>query len=116
MKPEAVENLQNLFVALVIGLVLPPAIGFRFGFWVTKASADRTTNEAVLAAQTTICVAQFTSAPNYQERLKEYKALDYSAKSAFFEKGNWGRMPGEEKGRTAVMEACGKQLEALAQK
>ena len=116
MKPEAMVNLQNAFIALVIGLVLPPAIGFGFGLWVTKASSDRMANEAVLTPQATICVAQFTSAPNYQERLKEYKALDYSAKSAFLEKGNWGKMPGEEKARNAVTEACGKQLEALAQK
>ena len=116
MKPEAMENLQNGFIALVVGLALPPAIGFGFGFWVTKASADRMTNEAVLTAQATICVAQFTSAPDYQERLKEYKTLDYSAKSAFVEKGNWGKMPGEAKASNAVMEACARKLEALAQK
>ena len=116
MKPETVVTLQNGLIVLVIGLGLPPAIGFGFDFWVTKASADRMVNEAVLKVQTTICVAQFTSAPNYQERLKEYKALDYSAKRAFFEKGNWAKMPGEEKAGDAVMQACASKLEALAQK
>lgn len=116
MKPEAVQTLQNGFIALAIGLALPPAIGFGFGLWVTKADADRSVNEAVLSAETTICVAQFTGAPGYQERLKEYKALDYTAKSAYFERGNWGRMPGEEKARKGVMEACASKLDALAQK
>lgn len=116
MKPETMEKLQNGFIILFVGLVIPPAIGFGFGLWVTKDRADRMLNEAVLAAHTTICVAQFTSAADYQERLKEYKVLDYSAKRAFFEKGNWAKMPGEQKARDAVVQACASKLEALTQK
>ncbi len=113
MTPEASNNLQNLAIALFIGLALPPAIGFGLGLWVTKDSAERMVNEAALTARTTICVAQFTNAPNYQQRLKEYKALEYSAKRTFLEKGNWARMPGEEKPSDAVKESCAGKLEAL---
>ena len=116
MTPETSNNFQNLVIALLIGLILPPAIGFGIGFWVTKSSADRKINEAVMTVRTTICVAQFTNAPNHQERLKEYMALDYSAKRSFIEKGGWARMPGEEKASDAVKEACAGKLEALTQK
>ncbi len=112
MTPEGSNNLQNLTIALFIGLALPPAIGFGLGLWVTKDSAERMLNEAVLTARTTICVAQFTNAPNYKERLKEYMALDYSAKRTFLEKGGWAKMPGEDKASDAVTQACSGKLEA----
>lgn len=116
MKPETVEKVQNGAICLFLGVVLPIAIGFGGGFWVTKGTAERMANEALLTARGKICVAQFTNAPNYQERLKEYKALDYSARGAFIEKGGWGKMPGEEKASDAVKEACARGLEALMQK
>ena len=84
MTPEKSDHLQNLVISLFIGLALPPAIGFGMGFWVTKDNAARMANEAVLTAETTSCVAQFTNAPNYQDRLKEFEAMDYSAKQDFF--------------------------------
>lgn len=116
MTPERSIKYQNLVIALFIGLALPPALGFGTGFWVTKGSAEQKVNEAVLTVRTTICVAQFTNAPNYQERLKEYKALEYSARSTFLEKGGWAKMPGEEKASDAVTQACSGKLEALTQK
>ena len=116
MTPQSTDNLQNLAIALFIGLALPPAIGFGTGLWLTKDSAEMKTNEAVLTVRTNICVAQFSSAPNVQERLKEYKALEYSAKRTFLEKGGWAKMPGEDKASDAVKEACAGKLEALAQK
>ena len=116
MTPEASNNYQNLAIALFIGLALPPAIGFGLGLWVTKDTAEQQVNQAVLMARTTICVGQFTNAPNYQERLKEFMALDYAAKRTFLEKGGWAKMPGEEKASDAVTDACSGKLEALTQK
>ena len=116
MTPELSDKYQNLTIALLIGLALPPTLGFGTDYWVTKNSAERKVNEAVLATQATICVAQFTNAPNYQERLKEYKVLEYSARSTFLEKGGWAKMPGEEKASDAVKQACSGKLEALTQK
>ena len=116
MKPETVEKLQYGTIGLFLGLALPAAIGFGVGLWVTKGAAERMANEAVLTARAKICVAQFTNAPNYQERLKEYKALDYSGRGAFIEKGGWGKMPGEEKASDAVKESCARGLEVLMEK
>jgi len=116
MSPETVEKIQNGAIAAFLGVVIPIAIGFGTGFWITKGAAEQMVKEAVLTVRTTICVAQFTNAPNYQERLKEYKALDYTARGAFLEKGGWGKMPGEEKAGDAVKEACARGLEVLIQK
>ena len=116
MTPETSNNFQNLVIALLIGLILPPAIGFGIGIWVTRDSAERKANEAVMTVRTTICVAQFTNAPNYQVRIKEFVAADYTAKRTFLEKGGWAKMPGEEKASDNVKDACSGKLEALAQK
>lgn len=116
MKPETVEKVQNGAIAAFLGVVVPIAIGFGSGFWVTKGTAEQMAKDAAMTVRTTICVAQFTNAPNYQERLKAYKALDYTARGAFLEKGGWGKMPGEEKASGAVMEACSRGLEVLVQK
>jgi hypothetical protein len=116
MKPETSQKVQNAFLAAMAGLVVPLLIGFGGGFWVTKGDAQRMANEALLGARAKICVAQFTDAPNYQERLKEYKALDYSGRGAYLQKGGWARMPGEEKANDTVKESCARGLEALLQK
>ena len=116
MKPETSEKVQNGIIGVILGVAVPLAIGFGGGFWVTKGDAERMANTAVLTTRANICVGQFTNAPNYQERLKEYKALDYSGRGTFIEKGGWGKMPGEEKASDAVKEACGMGLEALMQK
>ncbi len=115
MTPEASNNYQNLVIALFIGLALPPALGFLTGFWVTRDNAAQKVNEAVLTARTTICIAQFINSPNYQEGLKQYLGLDYSAKGNFLEKGGWAKMPGEQKANDAVKEACARKIESLTQ-
>ena len=113
MTPEATDKLQNLAIVLFIGLALPPALGFGLNFWVTKESSDLKISEAVLTTRTAICVAQFANSPNYQERLKGYMTLDYSAKRSFLVKGGWARMPGEEKASDTVTDACSGKLDTL---
>ena len=116
MKPETSQKVQNIFLATIVGVAVPLAIGFGGGFWVTKGDAERMANEAALAARAKICVGQFTDAPNYQARLKEFSALDYSARGAFIDKGGWARMPGEKEVKDAVKQSCGSALDALVQK
>lgn len=111
---EKSDRNQNLAIALMIGLALPPAVGFGTGLWVTKDDAARKLDAAVVAARTTICVAQFNAAPNAKARLATYKDMEYGARATFFEKGGWDKMPGEEKAQDSVTRACGEQLDALA--
>ena len=113
MTPENTNKLQNMFLALVIGLIVPPAIGFGTGLWVTKDSAERKASEDRVAAYSAMCVVQFNSAPNAAARLKEYKALEYSAQSTFLEKGGWAKVPGEEKASDEILRACSERLGKL---
>jgi len=116
MKPETAMQIKYGAMGLFVGVILPITIGFEGGFWFTKRTSEQMANAAVLTARATICAAQFTKTPNYQEKLKEYKALDYAGRGAFIEKGGWGKMPGEEKASDAVKEACARRLEALMEK
>jgi hypothetical protein len=115
MKSESKEKAQNAVLAAVLGAIIPVAIGFGGGFWVTKQTAEQLADSARIAAKVKICVAQFANAPNYDERLKQFKSLDYSAKAMFLEKGAWAKMPGEESASDAVKESCARELEAMLQ-
>lgn len=113
MTPEMSNKLQNTFLALAIGVIVPPAIGFGTGLWVMKDSAERKASENLVSAYSSICVAQFNSAPDAVARLKAYKAMEYGAQSAYLEKGGWARMPGEAKANDAVVRGCGDRLGKL---
>src|SRR5471032_1973906 len=104
-------KLEIAFFALLAGVVVPMFIGFDGGFWVTKVNAQRMAHDAVMPVRAALCVAQFSSGPNYQDRLKEYKALDSTAKGTYIGKGGWAKMAGEEKTSDDVMQACGSALD-----
>src|SRR4051812_14583013 len=114
MSSELSDKLQNYFIIVAIGLAIPPAIGFGFGFWTTEESAKAAVSRAVFSNEAEICVGQFTEEPDYQAHLKEFKALDYTAQIAYIEKGGWSKMPGEDKADEQVTRACGDKLNALA--
>jgi hypothetical protein len=115
MKPETKEKIQNAILATILGAIIPVAIGFGGGFWVTRQTAEQMSNSSVVAAKIKICAAQFASAGNYQERLKEFKLMDYTARGRFMDTGGWSKMPGETKASDAVKEGCAKEIEALLQ-
>ena len=72
--------------------------------------------EAVLASQAAICVAQFMKESNHQEKLKELGELDRWKRAEFIEKGGWDKMPGQEKAGYLVSRACSDGLELLIEK
>src|SRR3954471_24738978 len=113
MSPELSDKLQNTFIALVVGLIVPPAIGFGMGFWTTDDAAKQAVSRAVVANEAEICAGQFTAEPNYQARLKEFKALEYTAQIGYIEKGGWSKMPGDDKADEQVTRACNDKLNAL---
>ena len=81
-------------------------IGFGWGGWSTAATTQKMSEEAVLASQAAICVAQFVKQPNYEEKLKELGELNSWERSDFIEKGGWDIIPGQEKADHAVSQAC----------
>ena len=74
------------------------------------------TEEAVVASQAGICVAQFVSQPNHEEKLKELEKIDSWERAGFIEKGGWDKMPGQEKADYAVSRACANKLILLFKK
>ena len=116
MKPEMKGKAKFGVWGLIIGAVVVMTIGFAWGGWVTGGTAQKMSDEAVLASQAAICVAQFVKQPNHETRLKELEKIDSWKRSDFIEKGGWDKMPGQEKASGQVSQACAKGLEVLMSK
>lgn len=116
MKPETAEKVKYGVWGLICGAVITMIIGFAWGGWKTTGAAQAMTEEAILASQAAICVAQFVKEPNHEAKLKELGELDSWKRSGFIEKGGWDRMPGQEKAGYAVSRACADGLELLLKK
>jgi hypothetical protein len=113
MKPETGAMVKHGVWGLILGAIITMIIGFAWGGWATGGRSQRMSEEAVLATRAAICVAQFTKDPNYQENLKEMRALNSWDRAAFIEKRGWDRMPGEETAGYTVSRACSDGLEFL---
>ena len=118
MKPETAGKVKYGVWGLICGAVIAMIIGFGWGGWSTRGTTQMATDEAVLASQAAICVAEFMKAPNHEKKLKEFGELNsWGGKRAeFIEKGGWNKMPGQEKADPSVAEACAKGLEVLIKK
>jgi hypothetical protein len=112
-KPDTGGKVKFGVWGLICGAVITMIIGFAWGGWTTGGTGRQRTEAAVLATRAAICVAQFIKDPNYQEKLKELKALSSYERSAFIEKGGWDKMPGEQKPSFDVSRACADGLEYL---
>ena len=113
MKPETGGKIKYGVWGLIIGAVIVMIIGFSWGGWTTATTAQANTEEAILASQSAICVAQFIANPNYEEKLKELGQVDSWKRSQFIEEGGWDKMPGQEKADYSVSRACADGLEHL---
>ena len=116
MKPETAGKVKFGVWGLIIGAVIVMIIGFWWGGWMTGGTAQKMTDEAVLASQAAICVAQFMKQANYEEKLKELEKVESWKRSEFIEKGGWDKMPGQAKAGSQVSQACAKGLEVLITK
>ena len=86
------------------------------GGWTTTGTTKKKTEEAVLASQAAICVAQFMKEPNHREKFKEFKKVSNWERAKFIEKGGWDKMPGQEKADYYVSRACADGLDLLIKK
>ena len=116
MKTETAGKIKYGVWGLIVGAVIAIIIGFAWGGWTTFRTTQKMTEEAVLASQAAICVAQFMKEANHKEKLKELKELDSWKRGDFIEKGGWDKMPGQEKAAYAVARACADGLELLFNK
>ena len=113
MKPETTGKIKYGGWGAVCGAVIAMIIGFGWGGWTTASTTQKMTEEALLASQAAICVAQFMKEPNHKETLKELAALDSWKRADFIEKGGWDKMPGLDTGGYPVSRACADGLGLL---
>ena len=116
MKPETAGKVKFGVWGFICGAIITMIIGFGWGGWSTAGTTQKMADEAVLASQAAICVAQFMSQPNHEEKLKELAKIDDWKKSEFIEKGGWDIMPGQEKAGDTVARACAAGLQVLIKK
>jgi hypothetical protein len=116
MKPETAGKVKFGVWGLICGGVIAMIIGFGWGGWSTKGTTKTMTDEAVLASQAAICVAQFMKQPDHEAKLKEFAEISSYQSPEFIEKGGWDKMPGQEKAGPSVAQACVKGLEVLIKK
>ena len=116
MKPETEGKVKYGVWGLIVGAVFAIITGFAWGGWTTAGTTQTMTEDAVLASQAAICVAQFMKAPNHVEKLKEFEKVSSWERAKFVETGGWDKMPGQEKADYAVARACSDGLELLVTK
>jgi hypothetical protein len=116
MKPETQGKITYGVWGLIFGAVIAMIIGFAWGGWTTAGTTKTMTEEAVMASQAAICVAQFMKEPNHEEKLKEFEKVNSWERARFLEKGGWDKMPGQEKADWGVAQACTDGLELLIEK
>jgi hypothetical protein len=115
VKPETKEKLKFGGWGLVCGAIISMIIGFGWGGWSTAMNTQKISDEAVLASQSAICVAQFVKQANYAEKFKEFEKMDSWKRSDFVKEGGWAKMPGQAESDWGVARACSDGLELLLQ-
>lgn len=113
MKPETTSKLKFGVWGLVFGAVITMIVGFSWGGWTTAATTKKMAEEAVLAGQSAICVSQFMTGQNQEERMKEFAKVSRWQRADFIEKGGWDKMPGQEEADYGVSRACAEGLGLL---
>jgi hypothetical protein len=104
------ESRTRLMQGAAFGVIATAVIGFTWGGWVTGGTAakmaDKSADEAVVAALAPICVARFQSGTEAKTTLAALKATDSWQQDAFIVKGGWATFPGGTEPNRDVAEAC----------
>jgi hypothetical protein len=113
MKLESAAKIKYGIWGLICGAITAMILGFMWGGWTTASTAQAMTQEAVVASQAAICVAQFVKQPNHEQKLEEFAKVNSWTRADFVEKGGWDKMPGQEKADREVARACADGLALL---
>ena len=95
----------------LVGACIPMIVGFAWGGWTTPRTAQNISEEAVLASQAAICVAQFMNDPDRAAVIGDFHRMYRSRRSHLIEKGGWDKMPGQKQAASGVSIACVRALE-----
>ena len=92
------------------GAALIAMIGFGFAGWSTEggsaALGQAQANKAIVAALSPVCAEMFKQDANFAANLATLKKTDEWARSAYIEKGGWGKMPGAIKLTSETANSC----------
>ena len=106
----------------IAGAAVIAIVGFSLDWVVTSGTADaqaaRRSEQAVIAALTPVCVAQFKKVAK-QEQATYLAALakeDSWERGDYIEKQGWATMPGSTEANDDVAEACAEELLKAAKK
>ena len=106
----------------IVGAVVIAIIGFNANWVVTSAAAkvqaERQSQQAVMAALTPVCVAQFKKVVK-EARVTHLAALRKESswqRGGYIEKQGWATMPGSKEPNDDVAAACAKALLKAAEK
>ena len=116
MKLESAAKIKYGVWGLICGAVIAMIVGFAWGGWTTSSTSHTRTQDAVVASQAAICVAQFMKEPNHEAKLKELSELGSWQRAEAIEKGGWDKMPGQKEAAYAVARGCADGLELLFKK
>ena len=111
----SVQTSKTMVFWLMLGVIaLTIFVGFRWGGWVTSASAQSTATSAaqsaVIARLAPMCVAQFNLDPAKDTKLVELQGTSSYQRSAYVKAQGWATMPGETAPDNKVAEACARLL------
>lgn len=102
-------------IVVIAGTML---VGFRWGGWVTSATAEQTAtslaNDAVVQRLSAICIAQFQQDPAKADKFAQLMEARTSQQRSYVKEQGWAIMPGDEQADSKVVNECAKQLALLS--
>jgi hypothetical protein len=113
MSPETDAKVTYGGWGFAVGAGVAMTIGFGWGGWTTSGTTAKMTQEAVVANQASICVAQFMKSANHAKKVKEFTGTETYQRSDLVEKNGWDKMPGQDTASWGVSSACVAGIEAL---
>ncbi len=106
----------------IVGAVVIAIIGFSASWVVTSGTANEQAElraqQAVIAAMTPVCVAQFKKVAK-EEQVTHLAALEEESswlQGDYIEKQGWATMPGSKEPKRGVADACAEELLKAAKK
>jgi hypothetical protein len=90
MKLETAAKIKYGVWGPICGAIIAMIIGLAWGGWTTSSTTQTRTQEAVLASQAAICVAQFMMEPTHDATLQELSDLGSRQRAEAIGKGGLG--------------------------
>lgn len=107
------------FASCVFCAVAAVALGFTYGGWVTKGTAQSMAKHAREDARerllASICVDKFIAARDAKRNLRELKSVTSTERDDFIESGGWADIGSSLAGTLGAVDLCAEKLVAMDQ-